>query len=82
MQGMQTYKASIPAATTQIPAPMTSNAFIEEAALDVAPAVADEVAEPVAVPDCVAVEEPLAEAVPEAEETPAQSSAEMVAVSV
>jgi hypothetical protein len=36
MQTYFIYKASIPAATTQIPAPITSNAFIAEAALEVA----------------------------------------------
>jgi len=90
------YKASIPAAITQIPAPMTSNAFTAEAALLVAWAAgedallvpADLVAE---APDLVAeaepaVEEPvtLEEPVPleEPPEEELQISAEMVAVLV
>lgn len=76
---MYTYKASIPAATTP-KAPMTLNAFIDDAALDVAVAAPEEVAVPVVL-DFVAVEVPLALAVPEEEETPAQSSVATVRVS-
>jgi hypothetical protein len=80
---IQTYKASIPAATTQIPAPITSNAFIEDAALVVAVAAVAEVAVPVDPaedePDFVAVEEPETEL---EEPWAAQISAETVAVSV
>jgi hypothetical protein len=76
---MQIYKASIPAATTHIPAPITSNAFIAEAAL-LAAGVAVPVEEDLAVvePDFVAVEDPLLLE----EEAPAQISAETVAVSI
>lgn len=74
------YKASIPAATTQIPAPMTSNAFTAEAALLVAWAAAED--EPVAAADLVAEEPAVEEPVPlEDEPEPLQICSEMVAVS-